>query len=211
MLLKRILCLIAIVLFDITTFSSIAAEEEPPKNILVFSEQLENIVDNSWSNLEFPNDPQPPGLYYVELTDLSGTVGCWGSKEDPYPDGPDGELLIAWRDGRPMEGNPNSDFRLQYRPTRSAWVELIVIVPQAAIIDTWFPFGLQDAAESIGQTFITPEEFTGVGLSTPTWTTNDSGCAMSLYSAEGKLRAVDPDSKLAVKWGMIKALCRIVN
>jgi len=164
---------------------SFAANEEPPKNRLVFSKKFENIVDNSWSNLEFPEDEQPPGLYYIELTELEGTVGCWGSQNNPYEDGPNGELLIAWRDGEPMEGNTDSDFRLQYRPTMNAWVELIVIAPQGAIGNDWYPFGLQDAQESIGQTFIAPEKFTGVGLQTPTWVTNNSGCTISLYSAKG--------------------------
>jgi hypothetical protein len=164
---------------------SFAADEEPPKNRLVFSKKFENIVDNSWSNLEFPEDEQPPGLYYIELTELEGTVGCWGSQNNPYEDGPNGELLIAWRDGEPMEGNTDSDFRLRYRPTMNAWVELIVIAPQGAIGNDWYPFGLQDATESIGQTFIAPEKFTGVGLQTPTWVTNNSGCTISLYAAEG--------------------------
>lgn len=206
MLLERSLYLLCAICFGLIAFSSIAAEEEPPKDTLVFSEQFENIADNSWTNLEFPNDSQPPGLYYVELTELAGTVGCWGSRNNPYPDGPEEELLIAWRDDKLMEGNEDSDFRLQYRPDRGAWTELIVVAPQGVINDTWFPFGLQDAAESIGQTFIAPDEFTGVGLNTPTWNTNTSGCTMSLYSAEGEIRAVEPDNKLAVKWGEIRAM-----
>jgi len=206
MLTKRLSCLFIVAFLSLIDLSSIAAEEEPPKNTLVFSEQFENVIDNSWTNLEFSNDSQPPGLYYIELTELSGTVGCWGSKENPYPDGPEEELLIAWKDNKPMLGNTDSDFRLQYRLPSGVWVELIVIAPQGAIIDTWFPFGLQEASESIGQTFIVPEEFTGVGLNTPTWTTNDSGCTISLYSAESERISVDPDSKIAVEWGRIKAI-----
>ena len=180
-----VICMALVAVFGFFQTCSFAADEEPPKNRLVFSKKFENIVDNSWSNLEFPEDEQPPGLYYIELTELEGTVGCWGSKQNPYEDGPNGELLIAWRDGEPMEGNTDSDFRLQYRPTMNAWVELIVIAPQGAIGNDWYPFGLQDATESIGQTFIAPEKFTGVGLQTPTWVTNNSGCTISLYSAEG--------------------------
>jgi hypothetical protein len=185
-------------------FLNMAADEEPPTTTLVFSQVFENVADNSWSNLEFPNDEQPPGLYYIELLELNGTIGCWGSKKNPYEDGPDDELLIAWRDRLPMEGNEDSDFRLQYRPTKSTWVELIVIAPQGVIIDDWFPFGLQEAQESIGQTFIAPEEFTGVGLQTPTWNSNNSGCTISLYSAEGEVRAVRPGGKIAVEWGKVK-------
>ncbi len=180
-----LICMALVAVFGFFQTCSFAADEEPPKNRLVFSKKFENIVDNSWSNLEFPEDEQPPGLYYIELTELEGTVGCWGSQNNPYEDGPNGELLIAWRDGEPMEGNTDSDFRLQYRPTTNAWVELIVIAPQGAIGNDWYPFGLQDAEESIGQTFIAPEKFTGVGLQTPTWVTNNSGCTISLYSAGG--------------------------
>ncbi len=204
-LLKRTFCLFCVFCFSLTTLSAFSAEEEPPKNRLVFSQMFENVVDNSWSNMEFSRDEQPPGLYYVELTELVNTVGCWGSKLNPYEDGPNGELLIAWRDGQPMEGNKNCDFRLQYRPTNASWVELIKIVPQGVIGDNWHPFGLVEARESIGQTFIAPQEFTGVGLNTPTWVTENSGCTMSLYSAEEEDQAVEPDDKAAVEWGKIKA------
>ena len=203
--LKRVVCLFSVFCSVLIAFSSFGAKEEPPKNTLVFSKKFENVADNSWSNLEFPKDPQPPGLYYIELNELNGTVGCWGSKKDPYPDGPNDELLIAWRDGEPMEGNKDSDFKLQYRPTRGGWLELIVIPGKGVIDDSWFPFGLQEAQESIGQTFIAPQEFTGVGLQTPTWVTNNSGCTISLYSAEGEVRAVKPGGKIAVEWGKVKA------
>ena len=204
MLFKRSLCLFSLICFGLVAFSSSAGSEEPPRTKLIISQQFKNIVDNSWSNLEFIRDPQPSGLYYIELTELVGTVGCWGSKKNPYENGPNGELLTAWRDGLPLE-NGNADFRLQYRLSRGGgWVELIAIPPQAVIIDTWFPFGLQDAQESIGQTFIALEEFTGVGLSTPTWNTNNSGCTISLYSAAGKKAAVEPAGKLAAEWGRIK-------
>jgi hypothetical protein len=192
-----------IILLAYVSIPSFAAKEEPPKNTLVFSQIFENIADNSWTNLEFPKDPQPSGLYYIELTELIGTVGCWGSKMNPYEDGPDGELLIAWRDGEPLE-DKEADFRLQYRPVRGAWIELIVVAPQGAIGDTWFPFGLQEAQESIGQTFIAPQNFDGVGLQTPTWVTNNSGCTVLLYSAEGEKIAVEFGGKLPLTWGAMK-------
>ncbi|UCH32571.1 MAG: hypothetical protein JSV05_04105, partial [Candidatus Bathyarchaeota archaeon] len=59
------LVLISMALIAVCGFfqnGSFAANEEPPKNRLVFSKKFENIVDNSWSNLEFPEDEQPPGL-----------------------------------------------------------------------------------------------------------------------------------------------------
>ncbi len=204
---KGLLCLVTIVCFGLIASFCFAAKDEPPKTTLVFSKVFENVADNSWSNLEFPKDEQQPGLYYIELTELNGTIGCWGSKKNPYEDGPNKELLIAWKDGVPWDGNKDSDFRLQYRPVNAAWVELIVIAPQGAIGDNWYPFGLQEAQESTGQTFIVPNEFTGVGLQTPTWNTNNSGCTISLYSAAGKVQAVKPDGKTAIEWGRIKSGC----
>ena len=105
MLLRKLLCLLAVSCFSLITFSSFAALDEPPKNTLVFSEEFENIADNSWSNLEFLNDKQPAGLYYIELSELLGTVGCWGSKKNTYEDG------MAWKDDVPWDNNEDSDFR----------------------------------------------------------------------------------------------------
>jgi len=204
MLFRKSLFLFSIVFFVLIAFSSSAKDAEPPKNVLLFSTELEDIIDNGWSNLEFLDDEQPPGLYYVELTELVGTVGCWGSKKNPYEDGPNGELLIAWMDGLPMEGNEENDFRLQYLSIKGDWVELIVIEHLGVINENWNPFGLQSAQESIGQTFIVPEEFIGVALQTPTLSTSTSGCTMTLYGAEERMEAVQPSNKLAVQWGRVK-------
>lgn len=183
---------------------SFSANPEPPRNTLVHTQEFKNVVDNSWSNLDFPKNVQPPGLYYIELSDLIGTIGCWGSKKDPYPDGPNKELLTAWRDNVPLE-NGKADFRLQYRLSKTnIWVELITIAPQGAISDIWFPFGLQEAKKNIGQTFLALDSFTGVGLQTPTWNTANSGCTITLYSAEGKKFAVNSIGKLSTKWAEMK-------
>ena len=189
-----ILCLVEL------SLPSFSANPEPPRNTLIITQEFKNVVDNSWSNLDFPKNVQPPGLYYIELSDLVGTVGCWGSKKDPYPDGPNKEVLTAWRDDVPLESG-KADFRLQYRLSKTnVWVELIVIAPQAAIMDTWFPFGLQEAKKNIGQTFLALDSFTGIGLQTPTWNTANSGCTITLYSAEGKKYTVESLGKLSTKW-----------
>ncbi len=202
---RRLLCLMAFVYFVMFVPSAFSTKPAPPKNTLVAVQDYKNVVDNSWTNLEFSKNIQPPGLYYIEMTNLVGTIGCWGSKKNPYEDDLSGELLTAWRDEEPLEDG-KADFRLQYRPVRlKTWVELIVIAPQGAISDIWFPFGLQEAKKSIGQTFIAPEDFDGVGLQTPTWVTNNSGCTMALYSAEGKKQPVEPGGKLPIEWGKIKA------
>jgi hypothetical protein len=200
MLVKKLLCLAVVICFAVVAVPAFSANPTPPKNTLVF----EKVADNSWSNLEFPKNIQPAGLYYIEMTELVITIGCWGSKKDPYPDGPNKEVLTGWRDDEPLESG-KADFRLQYRPTKlNNWLELIVIAPQGAIGDTWFPFGLQEAKKSIGQTFLALESFDGVGLQTPTWNTANSGCTMTLYSAEGKKQPVESVGKFSAKWGEIK-------
>jgi hypothetical protein len=205
MLVKKLLCLTIAICLAVIAIPAFSANPEPPKNTLVATQDYKNVVDNSWTNLEFPKNIQPAGLYYVELSNIVGTIGCWGSKKNPYEDGPDKELLIAWQDGAPL-GDGNSDFKLQYRPNKlKTWVELIIIAAQAAIMDTWNPFALHSAQESIGQTFLALESFDGVGLSTPTWNSANSGCTMTLYSAEGGKQPVEPGSKLSVRWSEIKA------
>ena len=180
-----------------------SANPEPPKNTLVFTQDFQNIPDNGWTNLDFPKNVQLAGLYYIELSNLNGTVGCWGSKKDPYSDGPNKEVLTAWQDEVPLEGG-KADFKLQYRLKSGAWVELIAIAAQGVISDIWNPFGLQSAKKTIGQTFLALDSFTGVGLSTPTWNTANSGCTVTLYSAEGKNQPVESPGKLATRWGEIK-------
>lgn len=205
MLVKRLLYLTIAICFVLIAIPAFSANPTPPRNMLVFTKVFENIADNSWSNLEFPKNIQPAGLYYMELSELNGTVGCWGSKKDPYPDGPNKEVLTAWKDDDPEEAG-KADLRLQYRPTKlNNWLELIVIAPQGAIGDTWNPFGLQNAKKTMGQTFLALDNFDGVGLQTPTWNTANSGCTITLYSAEGKKFSVESTGKLFAKWGEIKA------
>ena len=205
MLIKRVFCLMVIICLVGLAIPAFSANPEPPKNTLVFTQDFQNIPDNSWTNLDFPKNVQLAGLYYIELSNLNGTVGCWGSKKDPYPDGPNKEVLTAWKDDDPEEGG-KADLRLQYRPTKlNNWLELIVIAPQGAIGDTWNPFGLQEAKKSIGQTFLALDSFDGVGLQTPTWNTATSGCTITLYSAEGKKFPVESAGKLSAKWCEIKA------
>lgn len=204
MLPKRIFYISIIFCFCLMVSQTFAAPE-PPRNTLVASQVFENMVDNAWTNLEFPKNIQPAGLYYIELTEPIVSPGCWGSKKDPYPDGDNGEVLTAWKDNEPWEDG-KADLKLQYRPGKAgAWVELIVIPAQAAILDIWWPFPVTDGKESIGQTFLALDEFSGVGLSTPTWSTANSGCTMTLYSASGEKFSVSAKGKLAIQWGNIKS------
>ena len=172
---------------------AVAALAGPPKDVKVASQAFANVKDNSWTPLEFA--PQPPGEYYLEMTDLTGSnIGCWGAKVDKYADG------SAWQDGEALSG----DFRMQYTPAGGDPVELVVVAPQGAFSDDWNPFGLQDAEESIGQTFVAPQEFVAVAFSTPTWVTADSGCTLTLYAASSET-ATEPSGKLATMWGRMKS------
>jgi len=200
---KRVFYLVVIICLVGLAIPAFSANPTPPRNTLVFTQDFKNIPDNGWTNLDFPKVVQLAGLYYIELSNLNGTVGCWGSKKDPYPDGPNKEVLTAWKDDEPQE-NGKADFKLQYRLKSNVWVELIAIAAQGAIVDTWWPFGLQEAQKTTGQTFLALEDFNGVGLSTPTWNTANSGCTVTLYSAEGKNQPVESLGKLTISWGKIK-------
>ncbi len=176
------------------SFFALAAVADPPKGVEVASEAFANVADNSWTTLAFA--AQPPGEYYLEMTDLTGaSIGCWGAQVDKYADG------SAWQDGEALEG----DLRMQYTPEGGDPVELVVVEQLGAINENWTPFGLQDAEESIGQSFIAPNSFTAVALQTPTWNTADSGCTLTLYAASSGA-ATEPAGKLASTWGSIKSV-----
>ena len=199
---RRMVIIVAILLIGITVSQITWAEKGPPKNKLILEKKFENIVDNSWSNLEL-DEPVQPGLYYIEMTDVLGKWGCWGAKVDPYEDG------TAWQNEREL---PKGDLRLKYR-VKSTWVELIKIQQLGVINDNWFPFAnhagmkVEDAKGnpvplvSIGQSFTALEKFDGVGLQTPTWNTNDSNGLLTLYAEVLDVSAL---SKLATTWGSLK-------
>jgi hypothetical protein len=67
-----------------------------PEGEVVASRQLENVGDNSWQGLTF--EPQPPGLYYVQLSDPQGQIGWWSIDEDRVAGGQ------AYADGSAVEG-----------------------------------------------------------------------------------------------------------
>ena len=190
---KCMTIVIAIILVGIITAHTVLAKEVPPKNRMVVKQEFKNVADNSWSNLELEQS-EPSGLYYIEMTDVKGSWGSWGSKKDPYPDG------TAWQNEAPLE---KSDLRLQYRLKGGTWKELIAIPPQGAIGDNWFPFE-GHGNTSLGQTFTALEEFDGVGLQTPTWVTNNSGGILTLYAQEGGKQSILPHDKLATAWGRLK-------
>jgi len=160
---------LVIILVSIITVPIVLAKETPPKNRMVVQQEFKDIVDNSWSNLELEKS-ESPGLYYIEITEVNGSWGAWGSKQEVYKDG------TAWQNESPLD---KSDLRLQYRLKGGVWKELIAIPPQGAIGDNWFPFE-GHGNDSLGQTFVAVEDFDGVGLQTPTWNTNTSDGILTL-------------------------------
>lgn len=178
--------------FVITIFA-VSAFAAPPRDVKIASNAFANVADNGWTVLEFP--AQPPGEYYLEMSELTGqSIGCWGAQTDEYPDG------SAYQDDEQLDG----DYKMQYTPTGGAPADLINIPAQGAIGDNWNPFGLQDAENSIGQTFVAPAEFVAVGFSTPTWNTADSGCTLTLY-AVADVSSVDIKGKVTSTWGRFKS------
>lgn len=49
-------------------------------------QRFNNIADNAWLSLRFPNS-LPPGTYYLEMTAASGTIGWWSDSKDVYAPG----------------------------------------------------------------------------------------------------------------------------
>jgi len=195
---QSIICFLVIVFTMVLTISNIYAKEEPPRGELVAEEEMENVQDNSWSDLIL-EEAVSSGSYYIEMTDIVNKWGAWGSKLDPYPDG------TVWQDDAILE---ECDLKLHYRPTKGADVfeDLIAIQAQGAIGDNWFPFEAWGGHTSLGQSFVAPGNFDAVGLSTPTWNTNNSGGKLTLYSQEGLEKAViNSKCKITITWGHIKA------
>lgn len=165
----------------------------PPRNRTVAAKEMANVKDNDWSNVEWAKE-EAPGLYYVEMTEVVGSWGAWGSQLDPYPDGDlykNDELV------------KKSDIRLQYK-VNGSWKELVVVPPKGAIGPDWNPFPLHGNV-SLGQTFVAVDKFNGVGLQTPTWVTVGSGGVMTVYAEKGALLPVSPRERLASAWARLKA------
>lgn len=65
---------------------------------LVARRQMKRVEDNSTQAIA-PPSPAPAGDYRVEISDPSGTIGWWSSREDILPDGE------AFVDGKPVPGD----------------------------------------------------------------------------------------------------------
>jgi len=70
---------------------------------VVASRRLEAVVDNGWAALTFP--PHGAGVYWLALSEPSGTVGWWAKKGNPLESG------RAYIDGKVQ---PDMDFQLRF-------------------------------------------------------------------------------------------------
>jgi hypothetical protein len=60
--------------------------------------RIEDVVDNNWEALDF-DEALPPGTYYLEQSEPSGSIAWWSHTQDVYPDGE------AFTNGQPSGGD----------------------------------------------------------------------------------------------------------
>jgi hypothetical protein len=193
----------AFTLFFISVAYTVA--DGPPKDVEIADKTFKpgTVVDGHFSIMEFDRQPAKdrrgaPILYYLEMSEPTGvSIGAWGALHDPYPDG------RAYLDGKPYPDNGKGDLYLQYTPFGG---------PQGWIIEKpggGFAIALKHDKknhQTLGQTFIAPEEFKGLAFGTPTWTVA-GGFTLTLY--RGLLPGEQPQSverngKFAITWAGLK-------
>ncbi len=74
------------------------AAAEGPAGTRLADRKLARVVDNGWLMLALDRS-QPPGRYYIEISEPAGKVGWWSSVEDNFANGQ------AFADRRPVTGD----------------------------------------------------------------------------------------------------------
>ena len=77
---------------------TLALYRDGPGGERLLTRRFESIADNSWLMLE-AEPTLPPGTYYLEMSEPSGTVGWWTNSQDVFADGQ------AMADGLPVPGD----------------------------------------------------------------------------------------------------------
>lgn len=91
---------------------TLTLRREGPRGEVVASQVYRNVVDNAWIYMEI--ETQPPGTYYLEISDPVGSVGWWTANQDVYTGG------IAYDNGVPLPGVDRTlDFELRTDVTRT--------------------------------------------------------------------------------------------
>ena len=146
---------------------------------------------------------QPPGFYYVEWTEPTGTsLGIFGADTDLYAGGK------AWRDGEPIDDGI-FDFYMALTTDTGELADWIIAKTDA---DPNIPLALRqghpdlppEEYTSLGQSFTATKEFTQLGVRAVLWTIPGGGYTVTLYSDEPGATSVEPTDKLATTWASIK-------
>ena len=146
---------------------------------------------------------QPPGFYYVEWTEPTGTsLGIFGADTDVYDGGK------AWRDREPIDDG--------------IWDFYMALTTDTGELNDWIiekkdgdpnkPLALRqghpdlppEEYTSLGQSFTATKEFTQLGVRAVLWTIPGGGYTVTLYSDEPGATSVEPTDKLATTWASIK-------
>lgn len=92
---------------------TLTLRRDGPQGPVVATRREENVVDNAWTALPLPA-PQPPGTYYLEISDPRGHVGWWTlpvrtvAGGAPYADGKAADASVGDREIRPSVPAPDS-------------------------------------------------------------------------------------------------------
>lgn len=84
---------------------SLSIYRDGPGGELVATRRVEDVPDASWQYVEAP-EPQPPGAYYLEMTDAEGRVHWWSTDDDVFANGQ------AYANGEPVAGDRSLRVRL---------------------------------------------------------------------------------------------------
>jgi hypothetical protein len=80
-----------------------------PQGPRVVSRRFHDVIDNGQLVLAF-DEAQPPGLYYLEASDVQGPLGWWSAATDTQTD------VSAYTDGQPVAGDRSAG-ALPFDPT----------------------------------------------------------------------------------------------
>ncbi|MBI2300600.1 MAG: hypothetical protein HYU66_16945 [Armatimonadetes bacterium] len=78
--------------------ATLTLRRDGPEGGILASRRCRNVPDNTWLAVK-PPQPLPPGRYYLELSEPTGTVGWWSHTGNVLPNG------VAFADGRPVAGD----------------------------------------------------------------------------------------------------------
>lgn len=146
--------------------ATLALYKEGSKGKQLISRRLEKIIDNGWHTLK-PDSPLPPGTYYLELAEPTGTVAWWSTEQDLLPGG------TAHSDRMVVDGDRAIRISLRDGPTSDVFTSCEQAEPTTAI--ELLP------NHTLGQTFTIDQSLDRILVQLPTYNNKDSAVTLSLY------------------------------